>query len=770
MLNKDSLVYSVGEENRQLANVSETSVRKVLIQNTSVAGNGAISHQIQPQQSTNIITASNHDQFITAAKKPLTLHHGQLMMTNQKPFETELKTNYQDFHTYLQTVTKSPASPLEYTLNEHSEDNGQIGIPNPSGKIVEAQVTQFVPSQQQQPVVTNKMFISPSGGSEERKIVTVQSSLLSSKSAKQLNEVKPEPSRVISENILKAETKQQPATQGLPPRPAGSKESKPKEVSRNRLTAEEANKLAANMGQQQSGPQFVSQASTNPFAQTLDQNPFTEQPQKFYMMSPPIKEVNPTIQPPTLQRLDQASQGQGPQHYPFALEQTASFAQHASAPGSEQHVFYAQPTAHSQTAAPQFAQDLRPSQYQSQQPEPAPKIEPVVLQTFNIPPRPTKKDTDVRTAQTGPAISVAKRTTESEVKYSSQRSSSSVLQTASPQVEVQRVIHEVDVTGLEAAANFGPERVHYLGEVPIIENKPYIFDELGNKIYVDSSNFSQYAKVAKRAPQGALIQQLPPSKGQAIVADHHMQVTQVSSLVQTQTSVQSAQGQKSSIVPGMTAVVSLNGVQTAVRYTQADDGRIIAIPLSNSNPQGLVTEGIRQSFHKPALVAKAPVVEHHNAKANLELESKQIVIHQELNAKDRKHRSRRDKKDRHGKRDKLVSEDTQIPQRMKRVEYYPAEIPEGYNEVDEEYSYSSRSRSRSHHSVKSKSKTRRSSKHDHGDSSYHALKIQDQPIRGDNYHSSSGFQHHGYASGYSSNYVSHQADHRPYSSKGYDTG
>lgn len=802
-------MYSPGDDHRS-PTVTETSVKKIFIPSTNINQAGPIGSGVVNQAPTiapTVLIHSENNQFMTAAKKPLTLHHGPSQSNLRQNVETDIKTNYNEFHTYLQTVTKSQSSPLEYTLNEHSEDTIHQGVSNTSGRILEAQAIPPIPQivTLQQPPIQVKSMSLQSGASEEKKIITVQSSLVIAKQVKPILESRPEGSRLISGNIFESENQIAASIKGLPPKPVQAKE-KPKEVSKNRLTPEEAQKISTN-----STPPLTSQAPSQTVFNQLGTQQERYEIQKGavpinYPIASPLKHFDPQLNPPTYQRQETSTVVNTGQSIQFSQgqESTARFYQ-----SELDNIVQNQKTqniAHQISQSGPQTQTIQPALFIQRpvEPKPAPiKIEPVLLPALCIPPKPSvqkleashyqeRKDLNI---QKGPTITYSRKDSESEhIKQVSQRSSSSFgpIKTMVSEHQTTKTVVQSEPARTLVTPQFGPERVIYQGDVPIIENKPYIFDEKGNKIYIDPFNLSQYTKIARKAPEGALIHHLPPGNSQSLVSDHTLTVGSPLQSPPLQPSVtkvhQNIQGtvqQKSSIVPGTTAVVTLNGVQTAVRYTQTDDGKIIAIPISNSNPQGYMTESIRQSMNKPAISQKTPIIEQHQhvpsqVKVHTEHpESNPIVIHQEFAPKEKRHRSRRDKKDRSDRHHDHTSETHVMG--TKRTEYYPAEIPEGgkvkyvsrgQEAIEEDplekdysyHSYSSRSRSRSRNSVRSKS--RKHSKHGHrkDDPNYHALRIEDHPINQDNYYSSTSSHHGGH--GYSShNFYSSQS----YGMKPYET-
>ena len=59
--------------------------------------------------------------------------------------------------------------------------------------------------------------------------------------------------------------------------------------------------------------------------------------------------------------------------------------------------------------------------------------------------------------------------------------------------------HKVDTAAYRQTDSTG---IVMIGDQQIIENKPYIYDETGKKIYIDPNNISAYAKIARQAPPG----------------------------------------------------------------------------------------------------------------------------------------------------------------------------------------------------------------------------------------------------------------------------
>lgn len=746
------------------------------------------SQHLHPQQTQTTMVHNLTDPFMTAAKKPLTLHQSASAQTMKLAQESENKAQYQDFHTYLQSVTKSRNSALEYTLNDHSEDNIQPMPVNPTDRILEGQVVAPTAQMVQHQPAHAQSVSAQTNSFEERKIVPVQSSMIASKISRPASQSRNDNSRLLSAHILESEVQPQPVLRSLPPKPVSSKDSqKQREVSRNRLPPDEVHRISNSFGPQKAVVQEGSSTQSVHLMQPVPQMSFHENisfAQQVYPVASPLKNINLETNPPTLQRMDalvhddhviqncQVSQSQEntARFYQSGLEESSRTQGHSSL--SQQIIQKSHLTETVQPA--KFVGEM------VQKPQTSVKIEPVLLPTLCIAPKPAPKR-QVNVSQErkepaqvarGPGVSYSRKESDTEnLKQASQRSSSSLGQVQSPVSEhtVTRTVVQAEHTTRQAAPQLAPEKYHLAGDIPIIENRPYIFDEKGNKIYVDPSNLGQYVKIARRAPEGALIHQLPPTKAPSVISDGNLSRASNPSL-QSQPARMQQSGQnsvqKSSIMPGSTAVVTINGVQTAVRYTQTDDGKIIAIPISSSNPNGHITENIRQSMHKPVVVQKGPVIEHvqhnpapvktHQAETT---ESKAIVIHHDSDYKVKRHKSKRDKsgKSRRYRSDHHVGQST-----MRIEDYAPIQAKKmappqmtTLPEADEEYSYSGRSRSMSRNSSRSRSKSsRRGSKYMSSDPNYKPLKIAEGPVKPEAFYSSTsnfGSQPYSSANFYSSN-------------------
>lgn len=748
-MNKDSLVYSAGaEELRAYSTVQSSKARPTIFDEQEPAPIVITSSNHFDDRQVKHENIHNHDSNMTEAKKSLTLHKNAINESDLEQSNQDIaqKHQFQDFQTYLQTVTKSHSSKLEYTLNEHSsEKKNEERLSNPTHLVHVQKAPDFnndnsyVPLQGQLPQMQYKnqgqrspqpRILDPSEVQqvEPRKIVTKQSSLLAKSKPVENIQLGMQPGMQPGMQYTQSSEYNKPTSNAnLPPKPVQG--STKREISSNRIAPSEVNLTSTNISQPVREPTVIYHGNSNPFYQSntsfdqrvvessqtgqlrqIEQRPSTGQ------QSPQVYAINTKASQPTMKRSDSISAQIANQMQP----QTQIYHNNRKSLDCEQ-LPTLQLASHSNRPQDnhRFASNIR-NQVELRES----RIEAVTLPTISIPPKPKMIVPEIRQIHQIPAQQVvyshgSQDRKLSELRQPISRNSQTFSQSGIP-VNDRRIENKV-VTQVQGQSISGSNgRVFFSGEEQIIENSPYIYDETGKKVYIDPANFSQYAKMARKAPAGVTQTHLSSTLRES----NSVQIHQISPQAHPVVKQQISGNRPTSIKPGTTNIININGVQTEVRYVQNDSGQIVAIPTSNPEYNG---------------------ESHRQREVITNVENKQYKYRDDDRQRSDRHRSRKEKKEKSNKsskhRDHSGRGYTDYREGQDAsIHVYQFQKPHMNDDDEHEFRHESRSRSGSYHSTRSRSKdigSRKGSRSNKNDPNYKALKIEDVNAKAGSRHYSS---------------------------------